>query len=50
LLAGWNYQWFGLSEAGSLYPVPADEEAYDANFVALPAERSEEFQKLLART
>lgn len=50
LLAEWNYQWFGLSETGSLYPVPADEEAYDANFVALPAERSEEFQRLLART
>lgn len=50
LLAGWNYRWFGLSETGSLYPVTADEEAYDANFVALPAERSEEFQRLLAMT
>lgn len=48
LLALWNYRWFALSETGSLYPAALDEELYDANFVALPDERAEEFQHLLA--
>jgi FkbM family methyltransferase len=48
LLAGWNYRWFALSEKGSLYPVSPDDETYDANYVALPDERVEEFQRLLA--
>ena len=48
-LALWNYRWFALSETGTLYPLSLDEEAYDANFVALPDERAEEFQALAAR-
>jgi FkbM family methyltransferase len=47
-LARWNYRWFALSEVGTLYPVSADEEFYDANFVALPDERAEEFLGMLA--
>jgi hypothetical protein len=48
LLVSWGYRWFGLSELGTLYPVSPDAETYDANFVALPSEREEEFQRLLA--
>jgi hypothetical protein len=48
LLARWNYKWFGLSEAGGLYVASPDDESYDANFVALPEERVEEFQGMLA--
>jgi FkbM family methyltransferase len=48
LLARWNYRWFALSETGTLYPASPDKESYDANFVALPEERAEEFQRLLA--
>ena len=48
LLARWNYRWFALSEMGTLYPASADEESYDANFVALPDERAEEFQQMVA--
>jgi FkbM family methyltransferase len=47
-LARWNYRWFALSEMGTLYPASADEESYDANFVALPEERAEEFQQMLS--
>jgi len=47
LLAGWNYRWFGLSEAGTLCPASPDEDSYEANFVALPDERAAEFQRLL---
>jgi len=48
LLARWNYRWFALSESGGLHPISADEESYDANFVAMPDERAEEFQRLIA--
>ena len=48
LLARWNYRWFALSEMGTLYPASPDEETYDANFVALPDERAEEFQQMLS--
>jgi len=48
LLARWNYRWFALNEAGTLYPASPDDESYDANFVALPDERAEEFQQMLA--
>jgi FkbM family methyltransferase len=48
LLARWNYRWFALSEMGALYPASPDDESYDANFVALPHERAEEFQQMLA--
>lgn len=47
LLARWNYRWFALSEMGTLYPAPPDEETYDSNLVALPYERTEEFLRLI---
>jgi FkbM family methyltransferase len=47
LLARWNYRWFALSEMGTLYPASMEDESYDANFVALPDERAEEFQQML---
>jgi hypothetical protein len=50
LLARWNYRWFALNETGGLYAISPDEESYDANFVALPDERAEEFQRLLAES
>jgi hypothetical protein len=48
LLAEWNYRWFALSEKGSFHRLPPDDETYDASYVALPDERAEEFQRLLA--
>jgi FkbM family methyltransferase len=45
-----NYEWFALSAAGSLMPVPLEQDSYDANLVALPRERIEEFQALLAQS
>jgi FkbM family methyltransferase len=50
LLASWNYRWFALSEMGTLYPVSPDGESYDSNYVALPDERTEEFQLLLSES
>ena len=50
LLARWNYRWFALSEMGALYPVSPDEDSCDANFVALPDERTDELQRLLAES
>jgi FkbM family methyltransferase len=47
LLASWNYQWFGVGEVGDLYPVNGDDASYDANLVALPRERVEEFLSLI---
>jgi FkbM family methyltransferase len=48
LLAQWNYRWFALTESSGLQPASLDEETYDANLVALPAERVQEFQRMLA--
>jgi len=47
LLASWNYEWFCVGETGGLYPVSADNQEYDANLVALPRERAEEFLSLI---
>jgi FkbM family methyltransferase len=47
LLAQWNFRWFALSDLGTLYPASPDEDACDANYVALPNERAEEFQTLV---
>jgi FkbM family methyltransferase len=47
-LAHWHYHWFSITEAGELYPTAADDESYDANLVALPEERLEEYRHLLA--
>jgi len=48
LLVSWGYRWFALSEVGTLYPASPAAETYDANYVALPGEREEEFLGLLA--
>jgi hypothetical protein len=47
LLASWNYHWYGVGEMGDLYPANANDQAYDANLVALPEERAEEFLSLV---
>jgi hypothetical protein len=43
-----GYCWFALTADSNLQPVSTDLPAYDANLVALPQERVEEFQRLLA--
>ncbi|HEY2460740.1 MAG TPA: FkbM family methyltransferase [Candidatus Acidoferrum sp.] len=43
-----NYRWFALAADSSLIPVSTELELYDANLVAVPNERVEEFQALLA--
>lgn len=47
LLTNWDYQWFSVGETGTLYPANVDDHAYDANLVALPNERAEEFLSLV---
>lgn len=44
-----DYQWFAIAAKGALLPIPCDEENYDANLVALPRERTEEFLNLLGQ-
>jgi len=49
-LVGMDYQWFAIAAKGALLPVSCDQETYDANLVALPAERRDEFMSLLGQT
>jgi len=44
-----DYRWFAISSRGALLPISCDEETYDANLVALPAERAAEFLSLLGQ-
>ena len=44
-----EYQWFALGVGGKLQPVSSDLPSYDANLVALPRERMEEFSAMAAR-
>jgi FkbM family methyltransferase len=37
-----NYRWFALDLDGNLVPVSSDQQSYDANLVALPADRVKE--------
>jgi len=46
-LARLNYRWFTLSEDGALESISSEWESYDANLVALPAEREQEILKKL---
>lgn len=39
LLRSWNYRWFLLDERGGLVDMPASQERFNGNYVALPAER-----------
>lgn len=48
-LASLDYRWFSLAADGALHAMPSDLESYDANLVALPAERVREFRALLER-
>jgi hypothetical protein len=43
-----NYCWFAVKTDGSLEPAATDAESYDANLVALPAERVDEIQQMVA--
>ena len=38
-----DYRWFAIAAKGALLPISCDQETYDANLVALPVERTEEF-------
>lgn len=49
LLIRMDYQWFAIAEKGALLPIPCNQETYDANLVALPIERTEEFLSLLGQ-
>jgi FkbM family methyltransferase len=44
-----DYRWFVIAAKGALLPISCDQETYDANLVALPVERTEEFLKLLGQ-
>jgi FkbM family methyltransferase len=44
-----DYQWFAIATKGVLLPVNCEQESYDANLVALPAERTKEFLGLLGQ-
>jgi len=44
-----DYQWFAIAAKGALLPISCDQESYEANLVALPVERTEEFLKLLGQ-
>ena len=44
-----DYRWFAIAAKGALLPISCDQETYDANLVALPVERVEEFLSLLGQ-
>jgi len=44
-----DYQWFAIAAKGALLPISCDQESYEANLVALPVERTEEFLNLLGQ-
>jgi len=44
-----DYQWFVIAAKGALLPISCKEDTYDANLVALPIERTEEFLSLLGQ-
>jgi tRNA (mo5U34)-methyltransferase len=44
-----DYQWFAIAAKGALLPISCEEETYNANLVALPRERMEEFLDLLGQ-
>ncbi|HYL87070.1 MAG TPA: FkbM family methyltransferase [Candidatus Angelobacter sp.] len=44
-----DYQWFAIAAKGALLPINCAQENYDANLVALPVERTEEFLELLGQ-
>jgi hypothetical protein len=44
-----DYQWFAIAVKGALLPINCRQQRFDANLVALPAERAEEFLNLLGQ-
>lgn len=44
-----DYEWFAIAAKGALLPINCAQQMYDANLVALPAERTEEFLSLLGQ-
>jgi len=44
-----DYRWFAIAAKAALLPISCDQETYDANLVALPLERTEEFLSLLGQ-
>ena len=44
-----DYRWFAIAAKGALLPISCDQETYEANLVALPMERTEEFLSLLGQ-
>lgn len=44
-----DYQWFVIAAKGALLPISFKEDMYDANLVALPTERTQEFLSLLGQ-
>jgi hypothetical protein len=44
-----DYRWFAIAVKGALLPISCDQDSYDANLVALPVERTEEFLSLLGQ-
>jgi FkbM family methyltransferase len=44
-----DYRWFAVAAKDALLPISCDQEEYDANLVALPVERTEEFLSLLGQ-
>jgi len=49
LMVRMDYRWFRDRGKGSAVPISCDQETYNANLVALPAERTEEFLSLLGQ-
>jgi len=43
-----NYCWFGVAADGGPWPVATDMDSYDANLVAVPAERVDQVQRSIA--
>jgi FkbM family methyltransferase len=43
-----NYRWFAIGEDGRLLPMSTDLPGYDANLVALPIERFEEYRAMFS--
>jgi FkbM family methyltransferase len=44
-----DYRWFAIAAKSALLPISCDQEMYNANLVALPVERTEEFLGLLGQ-
>lgn len=39
LLSGWRYRWFAVGRDGELAPLPAGQESFSGNYVAMPVDR-----------